>query len=49
MVNRQSYSKFEKLLNLKILKLIKFKYKERTIAHKYQNIILKNPKFIFVF
>ena len=40
---------FEKdLQNLKILKLIKFKYKTLMLTSLYENTILKNPKFIIL-
>ena len=36
------------LQNLKILKLINFKYKRIYVCSLYENTILKNPKFIIL-
>ena len=36
------------LQNLKILKIINFKYKRKCYLNLYQNLILKNPKSIFI-
>ena len=37
-----------RLPNLKILKIVKLKYKRGMFTQFYQNIIIKNPKFIFI-